>query len=181
MHFKQVLSRIRSLGKSVIDSRRFLCSGRSKVTAGLIGLGVLVLVAVPTAFGQSTEQNVLDNDFGTDGKVITSIGSGVDVARDIVIDNDVEGKLVVVGYSDNGTNDDFALARYDIDGTLDTTFGTDGKITTDVRGGDDQSYSAVVQHQYDESATFDPAASPYVVITAKTIDLYWPGIIMTAL
>ena len=33
-----------------------------------------------------------------------------------------DGKIVVAGDSDNGDNYDFALARYNSDGTLDTTF-----------------------------------------------------------
>ena len=41
------------------------------------------------------------------------------------------GKLLVGGYAYNGATDDFALARYDSDGTLDTTFGSGGKTTTD--------------------------------------------------
>jgi uncharacterized delta-60 repeat protein len=41
-----------------------------------------------------------------------------------------DGKLVVAGYSSNGSNDDFALARYNADGSLDTGFDGDGKVTT---------------------------------------------------
>jgi uncharacterized delta-60 repeat protein len=41
-----------------------------------------------------------------------------------------DGKLVVAGYSYNGSNDDFALVRYNADGSLDTGFDGDGKVTT---------------------------------------------------
>ncbi|MBI4770572.1 MAG: hypothetical protein HY784_09250 [Chloroflexi bacterium] len=37
-----------------------------------------------------------------------------------------DGKIVVAGQSDG----DFALARYNANGSLDTTFSTDGKVTT---------------------------------------------------
>jgi uncharacterized delta-60 repeat protein len=41
-----------------------------------------------------------------------------------------DGKLVVAGYSWNGSNDDVALVRYNADGSLDTGFDGDGKVTT---------------------------------------------------
>src|SRR5438034_7794344 len=40
-----------------------------------------------------------------------------------------DGKIVVAGYADNAASEDFALARYNTDGTLDATFGTDRKST----------------------------------------------------
>ena len=35
----------------------------------------------------------------------------------------------------NGSNDDFALVRYNTDGSLDTTFDSDGKVTTAIGSG----------------------------------------------
>ena len=40
-----------------------------------------------------------------------------------------DGKIVVAGTASD--YDDFALARYNADGSLDTTFSGDGKLTTD--------------------------------------------------
>jgi hypothetical protein len=51
-----------------------------------------------------------DTSFDTDGKVTTSIGAGNDVAYSIALQSD--GKIVVAGYSNNGSNDDFAVVRY---------------------------------------------------------------------
>ncbi len=82
----------------------------------------------------------LDTGFGTGGKVITAFG-GDDVARAIAIDSG--GKIVVAGYSWNGTND-FALARYNVDGSLDTTFDTDGKVTTPIGIGNDIAYAIAI-------------------------------------
>jgi uncharacterized delta-60 repeat protein len=48
-----------------------------------------------------------------------------------------DGKIVVAGYSNNGSNFDFALVRYNTDGSLDTSFDSDGKVTTEVGSGDD--------------------------------------------
>ena len=57
----------------------------------------------------------------------TAIGSGDDTATGVVAQTD--GKIVVAGTSQNGTYKDFALARYNPDGTLDTTFNGTGKVT----------------------------------------------------
>ena len=46
-----------------------------------------------------------------------------------------DGKILVAGYAHNGSNNDFALVRYNTDGSLDTTFDGDGKVTTDIAGG----------------------------------------------
>ena len=77
----------------------------------------------------------LDTTFDSDGKVTTAIGSGDDYAFSVAIQSD--GKIVAAGYSDNGSNDDFALVRYNTDGSLDTSFDSDGKVTTAIGSGND--------------------------------------------
>ena len=42
-----------------------------------------------------------------------------------------DGKIVAGGASGVGTADQFALARYNVNGTLDPSFGTGGTKTTD--------------------------------------------------
>ena len=69
----------------------------------------------------------LDTTFSTDGKMSTSFGAN-DLADDVALLGD--GRIVVAGRAD-GTNDTFALARFEVDGDLDPTFSTDGKQTTD--------------------------------------------------
>ena len=76
-------------------------------------------------------------------KVITPIGSGADVARSVAIQSD--GKVVLAGASNNGSNDDFALTRYNADGTLDTTFNTAGKVTTAIGTSDDYGTTVAIQ------------------------------------
>src|SRR5262249_54057680 len=73
----------------------------------------------------------LDAGFGTGGKVTTDLG-GDDVAFAVALQPD--GKVVVAGYSLSFTTftDDFAVARYNANGSLDTTFGTGGKVITDL-------------------------------------------------
>lgn len=85
----------------------------------------------------------LDNSFDGDGKVVTSIGVFNDNAYSIIIQPD--GKIVLGGYSDNGANNDFALVRYNSDGTLDNSFDMDGKVITPLGGTNDEGYSIIIQ------------------------------------
>jgi len=80
----------------------------------------------------------LDADFGFHGAVRTDFAGDRDVARDVVIQPD--GKILVAGntLADNGTNSNFAVARYAGDGRLDIGFGLDGLVTTDLGGSADQ-------------------------------------------
>ncbi|MEZ5494606.1 MAG: hypothetical protein R3E61_08535 [Pseudomonadales bacterium] len=85
----------------------------------------------------------LDTSFDGDGKVTTAIGAGTDSGVSVIQQTD--GKLVVAGYSFTGSNDDFALVRYNIDGSLDTSFDGDGKVTTDISGDYDRASSVIQQ------------------------------------
>ncbi|MEO8288394.1 MAG: S-layer homology domain-containing protein [Chloroflexota bacterium] len=82
-----------------------------------------------------------DNTFSGNGRVVTDI-NGHDEAVGMVIQPD--GKIMVAGISNFGVATDFALARYDANGTLDTTFSTDGKQTTDF-GADDVAFGMALQ------------------------------------
>lgn len=83
---------------------------------------------------------MLDTSFGSDGKITTDLGaSSYDAAYSVI--QQADGKLVVVGTSDS----DFALARYNTDGTLDTSFSGDGKLTTDFSSSYDDAYSVIQQ------------------------------------
>src|SRR6476620_11294956 len=73
----------------------------------------------------------LDTSFNGTGKVITDFGGdGNAEGRRVVVQTD--GKIVVVGYATTGNTEKFALARYNTDGTLDTSFGDSGRVITDV-------------------------------------------------
>jgi uncharacterized delta-60 repeat protein len=80
----------------------------------------------------------LDAPFGTGGKVTTDFGGGYDLAHAIAVAPD--GRIVVAGYAGASPvegPDDFALARYNTNGSLDARFGTGGKLTTDISGVDE--------------------------------------------
>ena len=76
----------------------------------------------------------LDSSFGAGGKTTTAILSQDDFATDVAIQSD--GKIVVAGTVKNGSRNVFALVRYKADGTLDTSFDSNGKVLTDVGTGD---------------------------------------------
>ncbi|WP_300329058.1 DUF4347 domain-containing protein, partial [Accumulibacter sp.] len=84
-----------------------------------------------------------DTDFGTGGKVTTAIGAGDDRALGVAVQSN--GRIVLAGYSYNGSNNDFAVVRYNSDGTLDTTFSGDGKLTTAISTSNDDAYAVLVQ------------------------------------
>jgi uncharacterized delta-60 repeat protein len=66
----------------------------------------------------------LDTTFGGTGQVCTTLSEeGIDRAYSVAIQSD--GKIVVAGK----VNDAFTLVRYDVNGDLDETFGTNGLLT----------------------------------------------------
>ena len=84
----------------------------------------------------------LDTSFNGKGWVTTDFGSSEDVATAIAVD---DGKIVLAGYTyDSSGLADFAVARYDENGTLDTTFGLVGKVVTDMGDDDNQAYAVAV-------------------------------------
>jgi uncharacterized delta-60 repeat protein len=75
----------------------------------------------------------LDSSFDADGRVTTDIQNGVqEEALAVAIQPD--GKIVVGGYSGTARAARFALARYHSDGSLDTEFGAQGKVVSEVVG-----------------------------------------------
>jgi uncharacterized delta-60 repeat protein len=89
----------------------------------------------------------LDASFGSGGMLTTSFPGATpgSVAASIVLQPD--GKLVAGGLAGRGISlgADFALARYDADGTLDATFGTGGLVTTDFDGNYDECTALALQ------------------------------------
>jgi uncharacterized delta-60 repeat protein len=85
----------------------------------------------------------LDTNFDGDGKVMTPVGALDDLGHAMALQPD--GKILVAGTTDNGTNNDFAVVRYNTDGSLDTTFDGDGKVTTAVGAGQDWAYTMALQ------------------------------------
>jgi uncharacterized delta-60 repeat protein len=85
------------------------------------------------------------------GKVVTPVsvnnpaisGTGNDQARAVVVQPD--GKIVVAGGCNNTGTFDFCAVRYNVDGTLDTSFSGDGKVITSLGSGNDFANAAALQ------------------------------------
>lgn len=85
-----------------------------------------------------------DTGFGTGGLVTTDFAGRFDKAVAVAIQPD--GKLVVAGLASLGVGVvDFAVARYDTSGAPDATFGSGGKVTTDIAGKTDLLAAMVLQ------------------------------------
>lgn len=85
-----------------------------------------------------------DSGFGTNGVVTTNLGSTQDQGEGVVVQAD--NKIVVAGFTQSQTKGrDFAVVRYNSNGTLDTNFGTGGIVTTDFFGLDDQAGDVLLQ------------------------------------
>jgi len=95
-----------------------------------------------------TPDGHLDPTFGGDGVVTTNFHPEYDVAYSMALQPD--GKIVAVGVSSIEARKYFddtkiAVARYEADGSLDLSFGGDGKVTTDFTGTYDAAYAVAVQ------------------------------------
>ncbi|RTQ49704.1 T9SS type A sorting domain-containing protein [Hymenobacter gummosus] len=88
----------------------------------LLTLAAGLFIGAPAAAQQA---GTLDASFGTGGRVLGTFlsTSGSDVAKDVIVQPD--GKIVVAGQTNAGAE----LARFNADGTPDTSFGTGGKAS----------------------------------------------------
>lgn len=88
----------------------------------------------------------LDAPFGVGGQVTTDFDAGYDQAWAVAIESG--GKIVVAGLTGvnpDETPSDFALARYNVDGSLDQTFGSGGKLTTAFETGGNATHDLAIQ------------------------------------
>ncbi len=95
------------------------------VAAGTTGISTLSNYAIVRYLADGSG---LDLTFGTGGRVTIDISSTQDYVSGIVVQPD--GKIVVGGSTVNGANADFSIIRLNPNGTLDTSFDGDGKVTT---------------------------------------------------
>ena len=107
---------------------------------------VVVAVIVSLAFSAVAiaAAGDLDTSFSGDGKQMTDFGFGADdAASDVVIQAD--GKIVAAGTAAGGaTGNDFALARYNPNGSLDPSFSGDGRKRLSF-GGDERAFGMAIQ------------------------------------
>ena len=86
-----------------------------------------------------------DNTFSSDGLASADIGGSEDVAQAVIQQPD--GKLVVAGSGRPGgaQGSNFALARFNVNGTLDATFGNAGVVHLDLGGNEERATGLVLQ------------------------------------
>ena len=104
----------------------------------------------------------LDATFGVNGLVTTDLGSTEDIAHAMTVQAD--GKIVLAGRTRNtlgGTDFDFAVVRYNADGTLDSSFGLGGVALGDFEGLDDQAYAVALD------------AGGNILVTGRASDANW--------
>jgi uncharacterized delta-60 repeat protein len=103
---------------------------------------------------------VPDGAFDGDGIVTTPLGAGGGIGSGLAVQAD--DKVVVAGASFSTSNENVALLRYATDGSLDATFGNNGKRITDVGPGPDEGHDVTLQSDgkivVGGSANFDKAA-----------------------
>jgi uncharacterized delta-60 repeat protein len=101
------------------------------------------------ALARYNSDGALDSSFNGDGKVTTRFGTDFDQAQSVAVQAD--GKILVGGFSRTGgyntadTRYDFALARYNANGSLDTRFGDGGKVTTAMGSSEYAGFSMTLQ------------------------------------
>ena len=107
-----------------------------------------------------TANGILDASFGNGGKVTTTFSA---TSSDILHDMDIApgGKLVVVGSSGQPGKWDFAVARYNANGTLDRTFDGDGKFVRDISGFGTQDSASGVAVQQNGKIVVSGDTSPF--------------------
>lgn len=88
------------------------------------------------------EDGAVDSAFGTAGKATVSVGSGSSYCFAVLI---VAGnRIVCVGHA-SVAGSDIAVVKFNSDGSLDTSFGSSGKVTIDINSSTDYGYGAAVQ------------------------------------
>lgn len=111
-------------------------------------LKLLLTLVLPSAALLTSTQAApgdLDPTFGEGGKTAAGFPlAGPNIGNAVALQTD--GKIVLAGYFGTATNgtSDMALLRFNPDGSIDSSFGTSGLVTTDF-GGADRAYAVLVQ------------------------------------
>ena len=120
-----------------------------QIDGRIVVAGFSIVIGGPTgvdfALARYNPDGSLDASFGSSGLVTTDFASLDDIGFALLIQAD--GRIVVAGGAHSGapTGADFALARYNPDGTPDVSFGNGGLVTTDFTSGNDAAAAIAMQ------------------------------------
>lgn len=119
------------------------------VSEGIDGLGLQSdgkIVACGRGFFESNsglalvrynEDGSLDNSFGTDGVVFTFDAEEQNFPLALAIDATDKIIVVAAAFKQHPESSSFAVFRFNADGSLDNSFGREGRVTTKVAPGND--------------------------------------------
>lgn len=137
-------------GKVVIDMGNFSSANDIVIQRD----GKIVVVGASGVVGSSNyafavarlnSDGSLDASFDGDGRVITSLGS-YSYTGAVAVALQTDGKIITAGHSGSAySTADFALVRYNADGSLDASFDGDGKVITAVSSSFDGAFAVAVQ------------------------------------
>ena len=85
----------------------------------------------------------LDTSFGNSGFAQVDFTANLEVGNYITTQGD--GSIVLCGYANNGTDDDYAIVRFNSDGTIDTSFDGDGMKVDSVGNALDRCTGVIIQ------------------------------------
>jgi len=100
------------------------------------------------ALARLTAVGQLDTSFGSSGEVVRDFAGYTDVVRGLAIDP--QNRIVAAGYADltgspSGGGSEFAVARYNADGSADLNFGSSGAVTLRILAGDNYGRAVALQ------------------------------------
>jgi uncharacterized delta-60 repeat protein len=103
----------------------------------------------------------LDTSFGSGGMIQTGILNASAISQIAI---QIDGKIIAAGTAETSAGLlDFALVRYNTDGSLDTSFGNGGIVTTNIDGNDDVAFGLALQVDGQivvAGSSFSPADQP---------------------
>lgn len=85
----------------------------------------------------------MDSTYGNNGVTTAQIVDEANYTNGMIIQAD--DKVILVGRTVKELDYDLAMVRFNTDGTLDSTFGNGGKVSTDVEGREDHGYAIALQ------------------------------------
>lgn len=132
-----ILTNFNELNAVTINSNeKIITAGYSAYAHNLDSLNFAIL--------QYNMDGTLDSTFNSTGIVIKDINNASrDEAESVKVQSD--GKIIVVGHSTSNSDSDFAVLRFNPDGSLDTSFNNSGIVLTNISGNSDNAYSVLIQ------------------------------------